>query len=82
MSSKIYAGTSAFFANLTGMHNWIDNVARPFLSVTRTKSSGKKVYSDLFINSKDVKVTVSKGVVTIKFPVDIKRPIFSIQDKA
>ena len=81
MGSKVYAGTSAFFANRDGNHNWLDNVARPFLSLIRTKASGKKVYADLFINSKDVTVTKSAKYITIKIPVDIARPVFSVLDK-
>ena len=88
MASKIYAGTSAFVANILGnAHNWYDNHARPFLSVTMTDLLGKKTYDDLFINTKDVKIVVTESTsrkITVPanstaliIPNDIKRPMFS-----
>jgi len=81
-TNRIYAGISAFFANRSGNHYWLDNNARPFLSLIRTKKTGKKVYTDLFLDTNTVKVTVSaKGEVTLKFPADVAKPIFSVLEK-
>jgi len=79
-SDKIYPGVSAFFANREGNHNYLKNTARPFLSVTTTNKKGKRKYNDLFINA-DAKVTVGKEFITIKFPVGINKPLFSVLDK-
>jgi len=91
MANKIYAGVSAFFANRTGMHNWLDNHARPLLSVCRTHPDGKKNYFDMFV-SRDEKVSVTTDTkartikvpansTAIVFPNDLARPLFSILDK-
>ena len=78
----IYAGTSAFFANRTGPHNWLDNTKRPFLSLITTTKDGTKSYTDLFINNdKSVSVNVNKDEVTITFPVDTNQPIFRMLAK-
>lgn len=90
--SKIYAGLSAFFANRPGNHNWLDNFARPFLSLIRTKPSGKKRYDDLFLNKNafalvDVtgqrakKVEVPANHVVLVFAVDVNKPLFNIIEK-
>jgi hypothetical protein len=81
-NDKIYPGTSAFFANREGNHNYLANTSRPFLSVSKTSKKGKKTYNDLFIN-KDVAVTISKDkkTITLKFPADINKPLFSVLDK-
>jgi hypothetical protein len=82
MATRIYAGTSAFFANRPGKHCFLDNVARPFLSVTHTDDAGKRTYENLFI-SKDatVKHVKKTNMVTITFPADTNRPLFSILTK-
>ena len=78
--SKIYPGTSAFFANRQGTHNWLDNHERPFLSVITTNKKGRKKYDDLFLN-KDKSITVQvtdDGNVVISFPKDTKQPLFRV----
>ncbi len=77
---KVYPGVSAFFANRDGNHNYLDNINRPFLSVTTTNKKGKRKYNDLFLNS-DVKVTITAKEVTLKFARDIGKPLFSVLDK-
>lgn len=78
----IYAGTSAFFANRAGKHNWLDNNARPFLSVITTSPTGTKQYCDLFLNKdKSIEVKMVKGKVTITFPADTNQPIFRVLTK-
>lgn len=77
---KIYPGQSAFFANRKGNHNWLDNNARPFLSVTTTNKKGKRKFNDLFIN-KDATVKVTDTKVTITFDAAIGKPLFSVLDK-
>ena len=78
----IYAGTSAFFANRTGKHNWLDNNARPFLSVITTTPTGQKSYCDLFLNKdKSIEVKSMKGKIVISFPADTNQPIFRVLTK-
>lgn len=78
--SKIYAGTSAFFANRPGNHNWLDNHARPFISLITTKKSGKKRYDDLFLTDV-VTVKETAKTVTLTFPKDASKPLFRVAHK-
>jgi len=82
--SKIYAGVSAFFANRTGNHNWLDNNARPMLSLITTSPDGTKHYNDLFINSREqsIKVSVKAKRVTISFPTNLAKPLFNVLTKS
>jgi len=78
----VYAGTSAFFANRTGNHNWLDNQKRPMLSLIHTAPDGTKSYSDLFINDRAVDVKITKnGKITLTFPTDISQPLFRVLNK-
>ena len=80
--SKIYPGTSAFFANRTGKHNWLDNNARPFLSVITTRPDGKREYTDLFLNKdKSIEVKSDDNTITISFPANTNQPIFRVLTK-
>jgi hypothetical protein len=80
--SQVYAGTSAFFANRSGNHNWLDNQKRPFISLITTAPDGSKSYQDLFINDRAVDVKVAKnGKITLSFPTDISQPLFRVLDK-
>lgn len=78
--SKIYPGTSAFFANRAGNHNWLDNQSRPFISLITTKKNGKKKYDDLFL-SDAVSVKTTAKTVTLTFPVDVAKPLFRVMHK-
>ena len=84
MSAKIYPGTSAFFANRSGNHNWLQNDKRPFLSLHTTLPDGQKAYQDLFLNTyaPGLNVKVTKDKVTISFPTDIKHPLFKMLVKS
>ena len=78
----VYAGTSAFFANRTGNHNWLDNPKRPFISLIVTAPDGTKSYQDLFVNDRAVDVKVTKsGKVTLTFPTDVSQPLFRVLHK-
>lgn len=78
----IYAGTSAFFANRTGNHNWLDNQKRPFLSLITTAADGNKSYSDLFLNDRAVDVKIAKnGKVTLTFDAKVSQPLFRVLNK-
>jgi DNA-binding beta-propeller fold protein YncE len=77
----VYAGTSAFFANRKGNHNWLDNNNRPFLSLITTAPDGSRSYNDLFLN-KSVQAKVTKtGKVTITFDADTNQPLFRVITK-
>lgn len=78
----IYAGTSAFFANRSGKHDWRDNHKRPFLSVINTAPDGTKNYTDLFLNmDPSIEVKATKTKVTITFPADTNQPLFRVLAK-
>jgi hypothetical protein len=79
--SKIYTGTSAFFANRDGNHNWLDNTNRPMISLCRTDAKGKRSYQDLFLNKTAAAVKVNKDTVTITFRKNVSAPLFRILDK-
>lgn len=91
MSTRIFAGLSAFFANREGNHNWLENAKRPMISLIETTRKGKKKYNDLFVtNDKAVKVSTSDKPRTVKvpanstvivFPNDLAVPLFSILHK-
>ena len=81
-NQKVYAGTSAFFKNRAGNHNWLDNNARPMLNVVTTLPTGHRTYTDLFINNNAVDVKVTKTHVTLKFPIDCAVPLFRVLDRA
>ena len=77
--SKVYAGVSAFFANRAGNHNWLDNNARPFISLITTNQDGSKSYSDLFLNKHEsIKVKATTKQVVITFPADLNQPLFRV----
>jgi len=81
MATKVYAGSSAFFANRSGNHNWLDNNSRPFLSVIHTHKDGTRSYQDLFINGQAVEVKCTKGKVVLSFPIDVSKPLFRVLAK-
>ena len=77
--SKVYAGVSAFFANRVGNHNWLDNNARPFISLITTAPDNSKSYIDLFLNKHDtIKVKATKTQVVLTFPADLNQPLFRV----
>jgi len=79
--SKIYSGTSAFFANREGKHNWLDNNKRPFISLITTSKKGKKSYDDLFLNPDAVEVNIKSGKITLTFDATVSKPLFRILNK-
>ena len=81
MATQIYAGVSAFFANRKGNHNWLDNNARPFISLITTAQDGSKSYDDLFVNNTVVTVKATSKTVTLTFPVNANQPIFRVMHK-
>ncbi len=81
MTDKIYPGTSAFFANRSGNHNWLENNNRPFLSLVRTDKEAKKQYMDLFLNTQAVAVKVNKDTIVLTIRKSISTPMFRILDK-
>ena len=84
MSTRIYPGTSAFFANRTkpnDNHSWLVNNARPILTLTHTGPDGRKSFTDLFLNKNVAAAEVTGKNVVITFPVDAAQPIFRILDQ-
>jgi len=80
--SKIYAGTSAFFANHQGNHDWLENNNRPFLSVVHTNKKDKKSFVDLFLNKQAVAIKENKETITLTFRKSVNAPLFRILDKS
>lgn len=77
--AKVYPGTSAFFANRAGNHDWLTNNNRPILSLVTTAANGDKTYDDLFLNKYEaIKLTARGDRITISFPKDIKQPLFRV----
>jgi hypothetical protein len=80
--SNQYAGTSVFFKNRAGNHNWLENRARPMMNIVTTLPTGQRLYKDVFVNSNEVEVKVTKsGKVTITFDAQTTKPIFRILDQ-
>ena len=75
----IIPGTSGFFANRKGKHNWLNNNNRPFLSLITTDTNGQRSYQDLFLNKHDsVKVERVEGRIILSFPENTNQPIFRV----
>ncbi len=79
--TKVYAGTSAFFANRKGNHDWLANNNRPFLSLVRTDKEDKRAYMDLFLNTQAVSVKVNKDTIVLTIRKTVSAPMFRILDK-
>lgn len=71
----VYAGTSIFFANRPGNHNYLDNNQRPVVTSTTTHQDGTKTYQDLFLG-KDVAVKETKTHISFTIPKNIKTPMY------
>lgn len=80
MSDRVYVGSSLFVNFRKGTHNWLDNNARPLFNLVRTKLSGKRAYTDMFLTDA-VEVSETKTHVVIKIPKDISKPIGRFVEK-
>lgn len=77
----IYAGTSVFFKNRSGSHNWLEKTTRPMLNIVKTQPDGSRVYTDVFANQDVLDVKVLKnGKVQITFEADTSKPLFRVLD--
>ena len=75
-------GTVIFFCNRAGAHNWLDNNARPMMSVVHTDETGHPTYADCFLNpNSGVSVRETKEKLIISFPKHTNQPLWRRLDR-
>lgn len=79
-NQQIFAGTSVFFKNRPGNHNWLENNNRPMVNEVTTLPTGQRAYKDLFWNKNAGELKVTKTHVIIKIPIDVSVPLFRVLD--